>query len=87
MPLIQARPQNQRSRGEVKRRAESLQEIYPKNPINPQPGRKGYHEDFKRLDNNPFDMQALETKARHFSVHTLDAGYGTSRHRTAQTIP
>ena len=85
--LYRARPQNQRSRVEVKRRSESLQEIYPKNPINPQPGRKGYYEDFKRLDNDPFDLQALETKARHFSFHTLDTGYGTSRHRTAQIVP
>ena len=33
------------------------------------------------------DLQALETKARHLSVYTLDTGYGTSRHRTAQIIP
>lgn len=85
--LYRARPQNQRSRIEVKRGAESLQEIYPKNPIDPQPGRKSDHEDVKRLDNNPFDLQALETKARHFSFHTLDTGYGTSRHRMAQIVP
>src|SRR5215831_8399112 len=79
-----ARPQNHRSRIEVKRRSESLQEIYPKNPINPQPGRKSYDEDFKRLDNDPFDLQALKTKARHFNVHPLDTSSGTSRHRTTQ---
>jgi hypothetical protein len=66
---------------------ESLQEIYPKNSIDPQPGREGYHEDLKRLDNDPFDLQALKTKARHFNVHTLDTGYGTSRHRTTQIVP
>ena len=35
---------------------------HPKNPIDSQPGRKGYHEDFKRLDNDPFDLQALRRK-------------------------
>ena len=67
-------------------RAESLQEIYPKNPIDAQPRRKGDHEDFKRLDNEPPDLQALETKARHCSVRTLDTGYGTSRRRMTQIV-
>jgi bifunctional DNA-binding transcriptional regulator/antitoxin component of YhaV-PrlF toxin-antitoxin module len=60
--LYRARPQKQRRRVEVNRGAEALQEIYPKNPIDPQSGRKGYHEDFKRLDNDHFDLQALKTK-------------------------
>ena len=85
--LYRARPQNERSRVEVKRGTEALQEIYPKNSIDPQPGRKGYYEDFQSLDNDPFDLQALKTKARYFSFHTLDAGYSTSRRRTAQIIP
>ena len=29
-------------------------------------GRK--YEDFKRLDNDPFDLQALKMKARHFNA-------------------
>ncbi len=80
--LYRARPQNQRSRVEVKRRSKSLQEIYSKNPIDSQPRRKVYHEDFKHLDNDPFNLQALETTARYFSFQTLGAGYGTSRYWT-----
>lgn len=85
--LYSSRPQNQRRRVEVKRGAEALKELDPQNPIDPQLGRKGYHEDFKRLDNDPFDLQALETKARRFNFHTLDTGDGTSRQWTVQIVP
>ena len=35
----------------------------PRTPVNSQPGRKVYYEDFKHLDNDPFNLQSLETKA------------------------
>jgi len=41
-----------------------------------------YHDDFKHLDNDPFNLQALETKARYFSFQTLGTDDGTSRHWT-----